>query len=78
MSDHTTADNTTAKKRLWNNTILIPVFAPAVIITLLLVIGTISNPELAGKAFSSTLAYITTTFGWFYMLAVAMFLISLS
>ncbi len=75
MSDTSTTGNTPEKKRLWNNTILVPVFAPAVIITLLLVIGTVSNPELAGEAFSSTLAYITTTFGWFYMLAVAMFLI---
>ncbi|MFN3579551.1 MAG: BCCT family transporter [Pseudomonas sp.] len=65
----------TEKKPLWKSTILVPVFAPAVIVTLLLVIGTISNPELAGQAFSSTLAYITTTFGWFYMLAVAMFLV---
>lgn len=65
----------TEKKRLWNNTILFPVFAPAVIIILLLVIGTVSNPELAGDAFSRILAYITNTFGWFYMLAVAAFLL---
>ncbi|MCB2428026.1 BCCT family transporter [Methylophaga pinxianii] len=57
------------------STILVPVFFPAVIITLLLVIGTISNPELAGQAFASTLSYLTKTFGWFYMLAVAFFLI---
>ncbi len=57
------------------STILIPVFFPAVIITLLLVIGTISNPELAGKAFADVLAFLTETFGWFYMLAVAFFLV---
>ncbi|NLF53805.1 MAG: BCCT family transporter [Thauera phenolivorans] len=57
------------------STILIPVFAPAVIVTLLLVIGTASNPELAGEVFASTLAWITETFGWFYMLAVAIFLV---
>lgn len=57
------------------STILMPVFAPAVIITLLLVIGTISNPELAGQAFAATLSYLTKTFGWFYMLAVAFFLV---
>ncbi len=57
------------------STILIPVFFPAVIITLLLVIGTISNPELAGEAFADVLAFLTETFGWFYMLAVAFFLV---
>lgn len=55
--------------------ILFPVFIPAVIVTLLLVIGTISNPDLAGELFSSTLAFITQSFGWFYMLAVAFFLV---
>ncbi|BCA78499.1 BCCT family transporter [Desulfuromonas sp. AOP6] len=58
-----------------NSTILIPVFVPAVMVTLLLVIGTVSNPERAGAVFSVTLAFITRTFGWFYMLAVAAFLI---
>ncbi len=62
-------------KPLWKTTILVPVFAPAVIVALLLVIGTISNPDQAGKAFSATLAFITETFGWFYMLAVAIFLV---
>ena len=57
------------------STILIPVFIPAVIVLLLLVIGTISDPELAGELFSQALAFTTTTFGWFYMLAVALFLI---
>ncbi|HDY97668.1 MAG TPA: BCCT family transporter [Pseudomonas sabulinigri] len=65
----------TEAKSGWRSTILVPVFAPAVIVTLLLVVGTISNPELAGEVFSSTLAYITETFGWFYMLAVASFLL---
>lgn len=58
-----------------SSTILVPVFIPAVVVILLLVIGTISNPELAGSAFSATLGYITETFGWFYMLSVAFFLI---
>lgn len=57
------------------STILLPVFIPAVIVTLLLVIGTISNPELAGELFSNTLSYVTRTFGWFYMLCVAIFLV---
>ena len=38
-------------------------------------IGTSSNPELAGKAFSIALTWITETFGWFYMLSVAIFLV---
>ena len=59
----------------WESTILMPVFAPAVIVLVLLVIGTISNPEAAGELFGQVLNYTTTTFGWFYMLAVALFLI---
>ena len=59
---------------LSNSTLLAPVFVPAVVVAALLVIGTMSNPELAGEAFSATLAWITRTFGWFYMLAVALFL----
>lgn len=62
-------------KRLQGSTVLVPVFIPAVIVIGLMVIGTISNPTLAGELFSSTLAYITETFGWFYMLAVAIFLV---
>ena len=63
------------KGKVQSSTILLPVFIPAVAIILLLVIGTISDPELAGEAFSSTLAWITQTFGWFYMLSVAIFLV---
>lgn len=62
-------------KKALRSTILLPVFLPAVFIILLLVVGTISNPELAGKAFSVTLSWITETFGWFYMLSVAIFLV---
>jgi len=64
-----------ADKKLPKAIILFPVFIPAVVVTLLLVIGTISNPDLAGEVFSSTLAFITTNFGWFYMLSVAFFLV---
>ncbi len=64
-----------AAKKMPKAIILFPVFIPAVIVTLLLVIGTISNPDLAGEVFSSTLAFITTNFGWFYMLSVAFFLV---
>ena len=61
--------------KLVRTTILAPVFFPAIAVTILLVIGTISSPELAGAAFNAGLAYITKTFGWFYMLAVAIFLV---
>lgn len=60
---------------LKSSTLLAPVFIPAVAVSLLLVIGAISNPELAGEVFSTTLTYVTRTFGWFYMLAVAGFLV---
>lgn len=58
-----------------SSTVLIPVFIPAVIVIALVVIGTISNPERAGIFFSELLADVTTNFGWFYMLAVAIFLV---
>src|SRR5690554_5985924 len=58
-----------------SSTVLIPVFIPAVIVIALMVIGTMSNPQLAGDIFSATLAYITRSFGWFYMLSVAIFLV---
>jgi len=58
-----------------SSTVLLPVFLPSVAITSLLVIGTISNPERAGAAFNATLGYLTETFGWFYMLSVAIFLL---
>lgn len=63
------------ENRIVRTTILAPVFIPAIAVTLLLVIGTISNPEFAGEIFADGLAYITRTFGWFYMLAVAIFLV---
>src|SRR5690606_12680620 len=58
-----------------SSTVLIPVFIPAVVVIVLIVVGTISNPELAAQLFASTLSYITRTFGWFYMLSVAFFLV---
>ena len=62
------------EKRKWHSAILLPVFLPAVIVIALLVVGTLSAPEKAGELFSWTLAGITENFGWFYMLAVALFL----
>jgi choline/glycine/proline betaine transport protein len=63
------------ENKLFRSTILLPVFIPSVVVAALLIIGTISNPELAGRAFSASLAWITETFGWFYMLSVAIFLV---
>lgn len=60
--------------KLPRSTILLPVFIPAAVVMILLVIGTSINPEAAGTLFSDVLNYITETFGWFYMLAVAIFL----
>ena len=56
-------------------TLLLPVALPTIIVAALLIIGTVSNPEAAGSLFSSMLGWITQTFGWFYMLATAIFLI---
>lgn len=57
------------------STLLIPVFAPAVAVAALIVLGTLVNPALAGEAFAALLAWITRSFGWFYMLSVAAFLV---
>lgn len=65
---------TAKSKSRWKSMLLMPVFIPAVAVITLLVIGTLSNPELAGEFFAATLARITEDFGWFYMLAVALFL----
>lgn len=68
-------NSNTSKPSTRSSTILIPVFIPAVIVVVLMLIGTISNPQAAGKAFADVLEYVTKTFGWYYMLAVAFFLI---
>lgn len=68
-----TSDKTTTDKSSRTSTVLMPVFIPAVLVIALMVIGTMSNPDRAGALFSDVLAYVTTTFGWFYMLAVAIF-----
>ncbi len=65
----------TDTKGFLKTAILFPVFIPTIIVIVLVLLGTISNPELAGQFFSEVLNYVTNTFGWFYMLAVATFLI---
>ena len=62
-------------KNALKSTLLLPVFIPAVSVIFLMIIGTLSNPELAGEFFADVLSSITQNFGWFYMLAVAIFLI---
>ena len=62
------------EKKPSRSTILLPVFVPAAIVMILLVIGTAINPEAAGVLFGNVLNFITDTFGWFYMLVVAIFL----
>jgi len=56
------------------STILMPVFIPTAIVMLLLVVGTSVNPQLASGLFVQVLEFTTETFGWFYMLATALFL----
>ncbi len=63
------------KKALPRSTILMPVFVPTAIVMILLVIGTSVNPQLASEVFAEVLSFTTETFGWFYMLATALFLI---
>lgn len=62
-------------KSSWSSAILWPVFIPSVMVIGLMIVGTLSDPDLAGQVFSSTLAAITQHFGWFYMLSVAIFLV---
>ena len=62
-------------KSTLKSTLLLPVFIPAISVILFIILGTLSNPELAGDFFASVLASITQNFGWFYMLAVATFLV---
>ncbi len=64
-----------AERKGFQSTILLPVFLPTVIVALLLIVGTISDPEYAGVIFKNVLAWITVTFGWFYMLVVAILLV---
>ena len=63
--------------KLSRSTILLPVFIPTAVIMLLLVVGTSLNPGAAGEVFSEVLSFTTETFGWFYMLATASFLVFL-
>lgn len=64
-----------AERKGFQSTILLPVFLPTVIVALLLIVGTIADPAYAGKMFKSVLTWITVTFGWFYMLVVAILLV---
>src|SRR5690625_4788343 len=63
------------KKPAVPKTILLPVFAPAFILILILLIGTMNDPLAVGQVLADVLDYLTVHFGWFYMLAVAFFLL---
>src|SRR5690625_2277108 len=63
------------KKPAVPKTILLPVFAPAFILILILLIGTMNDPVAVGQVLADVLDYLTVHFGWFYMLAVAFFLL---
>lgn len=69
------SEKSSTEKSAPSSTILMPVFLPAVVVIVLMVIGTMSNPTLAGDIFADILAYLTKSFGWFYMLSVAIFLV---
>lgn len=56
-------------------TLLLPVAVPTILVALCLIVGTTANPEYAGELFGQMLGWVTATFGWFYMLAVAVFLL---
>ena len=63
------------KHKKFRSTILMPVFIPTAIVMILLVIGASINPTAASNLFGEVLSFTTETFGWFYMLATALFLI---
>ena len=63
------------QRQRWKPVILAPVFIPSMVLSLLLVLGTLARPEQAQALFSHGLTVLTRDFGWFYMLAVAGFLL---
>ncbi|NBC34003.1 MAG: BCCT family transporter [Alphaproteobacteria bacterium] len=52
-----------------------PVFFGSAILIFAFVVFGASAPELAGTVFSAVQSWITDTFGWFYVLAVAIFVV---
>ena len=52
-----------------------PVFFGSVILIFAVVLFAVSSPDLAGSVFSQTQSWIVDSFGWFYLLAVAVFLL---
>lgn len=51
-----------------------PVFYPSAVIILLFVLFTVSFPGTAGQLFGSVQGWIIHTFGWFYLLAMGVYL----
>lgn len=71
MSDTQTQNTTTRKKAEINA----PVFFGSAILTLAFVIFSASFSELAASVFNDVQSWIVASFGWFYLLAVGVFLI---
>ncbi len=59
----------------WRSTINPPVFFGSAALILALVVTTAVDPGEASKIFADVQNWIVNTFGWFYLLAVAVFLI---
>src|SRR5690625_4105526 len=58
-------------------TILLTPFDPPFILILILLIDTMNDPVAVGQVLADVLDYLPVHFGWFYMLAVALFLLFL-
>ena len=72
MSDNETATAETSKPRTQINP---PVFFGAAGLILVFVLFGVIAPEYAGDVFGQVQKWIVDTFGWFYLLAVAIFLV---
>ena len=72
MSEQTDTQNNTGRFPVMINP---PVFFGAALIAILMVAYTITMPESASAAFSAVQGWIVGSAGWFYILAVAIFLV---
>ncbi|WP_028575655.1 BCCT family transporter [Desulfonatronovibrio hydrogenovorans] len=68
------AENKSDHQRSWYK-INPPVFFGSAVITVLFVVFTLLSPDKAAEIFGSIQGWITETVGWFYILAVASFLL---
>jgi choline/glycine/proline betaine transport protein len=63
-----------AQRRIATRAVKNPVFAVSALVIIAFVGATALFPAAAAAAFSAVLDFIATTFGWFYVLSVAVFL----